>query len=166
MKYLIDSNSLIDADLKWYRPKVFSSVWAFLANNINIEMSSFVFAEIKYPDDLRNWTNTNFKTKQVIVNPKMISKYNEVMDWISNCNRWSPAGISQWQSPDKADPWLIATAMLNNDVIVTMDGNGRATMPDIGSDSSREPKIGAVANQFGVRTIALYDMLDELKLNI
>lgn len=46
-------------------------------------MSSFVFDEIKYPDDLRAWTNTNFKNRQVVV-----------------------SGASQWQSPDKADPWL------------------------------------------------------------
>ncbi|NLR09559.1 DUF4411 family protein [Lactobacillus sp. ZJLC28-8] len=92
--------------------------------------------------------------------------YSDIMDWLGDSERWSPAGISTWQDPDKADPWLIATAKVNQQTIVTMDGNGRATLPEIGSLSKREPKINAVANQFDVQTITLYELLDVLNLSL
>ncbi|NLR09558.1 DUF4411 family protein [Lactobacillus sp. ZJLC28-8] len=61
MDYLIDSNSLIDAHKKWYRPEVFKSVWAFLAKNGHVKMTTFVYHEILYPDNLVAWTQNTFK---------------------------------------------------------------------------------------------------------
>lgn len=43
-----------------------------------------------------------------------------------------------------------------------MDGNGKAQLPDLGSESSQEPKIAAVAGEMHVETIPIYDMLAEL----
>jgi len=74
--------------------------------------------------------------------------------------------VAQWQLPDKADPWLIATAMVNHQTIVTLDGNGRAFMPNVGSLSKQEPKIDAVARQFDVQTVTIYELLDRLKLSV
>lgn len=166
MEYLIDSNSLIDAHQKWYRPKVFASVWDCLASHKNVKMTSFVYNEIKYPDDLAVWTKKTYQ--QEVVNPDaaIISVYGEIMDWITQSERWSAAGISTWQSPDKADPWLIATAKINHQTIVTLDGNGRATMPNVGSNSGKEPKINAVAGQFNVPTITIYELLEQLDLSL
>lgn len=166
MDYLIDTNSLIDAYKKWYRPEVFQSVWQFLAANDHVKMTTFVYNEIEYPENLAAWTKATFQQNQVEVNAEIISVYSGIMDWIETSTRWGPAGISNWRVSEKADPWLIATAKVNHQVIVTMDGNGRATLPDVSSLSKREPKINAVANRFGVKTITLYELLSELELSL
>jgi len=88
------------------------------------------------------------------------------MDWVTDSKYWNAAGISKWQSPDKADPWLVATAKVNQQTIVTMDGNGRAFMPDDGVLSKQEPKISAVSTHFGVQTITIYELLDKLNLSL
>lgn len=164
MDYLIDSNSLIDAYKKWYRPEVFSSVWKFLAENEHVKMTTFVYHEIQYPDNLVNWTQGTFKQSLIKPSQEIVAEYSEIMDWVTNCKRWNAAGISKWQSPDKADPWLIATAQVNQQVIVTMDGNGHAFMPNDGVLSKQEPKIDAVARQFGVQTMTIYELLEKLQL--
>jgi len=166
MEYLIDSNSLIDAHKKWYRPQVFKSVWAFLAADDDVKMTSFVFNEILYPENLVDWAKRTFQQELILPDPQIIVAYGHVMDWISNANRWNAAGIAEWQQPDKADPWLIATAMVNHQMIVTLDGNGRAFMPDVGTLSKQEPKIDAVARQFDVQTITVYELLSRLKLSL
>lgn len=166
MDYLIDTNSLIDAHKKWYRPGVFKSVWDFLASNDHVKMTTLVYREINYPDGLVAWTQATFKQNQIQVSSEIIVAYDEIMDWLSNSERWSPAGISEWQKADKADPWLIATAKVSHQTIVTMDGNGRATLLDVSSFSGKEPKINAVADQFKVQTITLYELLDKLNLSL
>ena len=166
LDYLIDSNSLIDANKKWYRPTVFKSVWLFLANDKHVKMTSFVYREILFPDNLVTWTHETFKQNLILPNHEIITSYNDIMDWITQSTRWNTAGIASWQDPDKADPWLIATAKINHQIIVTMDGNGHASMPDIGSLSKQEPKIAAVATQFDVQTITIYDLLDTLNLSL
>ncbi|MCW3778112.1 DUF4411 family protein [Levilactobacillus namurensis] len=166
MDYLLDSNSLIDAHKKWYRPEVFKSVWTFLATAPNVKMTTFVYDEIQYPQQLVNWTHQTFKTQQIQPDDATIQVYREIMNWISVSQRWNPAGIAQWQSPYKADPWLIATAQIHHQSIVTMDGNGHVTMPSIGVFSGKEPKIAAVAHQFGVTTIPLYELLSQLHLSL
>lgn len=166
MEYLIDSNSLFDAHNKWYRPKVFKSVWEFMAQNDCIKMSILVYNEIQYPDSLVNWTQKKFKNEQITPNTEIIDVYNDVMEWVTNSTRWDDAGFSQWQLPDKADPWLVATAKVNHQIIVTFDGNGRAASPDLNSYSKREPKINSVAEHFNVKTITMYELLDQLQLSL
>lgn len=164
MEYLIDSNSLIDAHQKWYRPKVFASVWGCLASHKDVKMTSFVYAEIKYPNDLVTWTKKTYQKEIVVPNKDIIKAYSEIMDWITQSKRWGAAGIAKWQNPDKADPWLIATAKVNKQTIVTLDGNGRATLPNLGIASGKEPKINAVAEHFKVPTMTIYELLEQLNL--
>lgn|SRR5699024_3684714 len=99
MEYPLDSNSLIDAYNRWYRPHVFGNVWNFLSTNPKVKMTSFVFEEIKYPSGLTNWTKANFVTSQIHPDQSTILTYTQIMDWITNCTRWDSAGIDQWQRP-------------------------------------------------------------------
>jgi len=166
MDYLIDSNSLMDAYKKWYRPEVFKSVWKFLAENKHVKMTTFVYHEIKYPDNLVSWTQDTFEQDLITPSQEIVAEYIEIMDWVTDSKYWNAAGISKWQSPDKADPWLVATAKVNQQTIVTMDGNGRVSMPDDGALSKQEPKISAVSTHFGVQTITIYELLDKLNLSL
>jgi hypothetical protein len=38
-------------------------------------------------------------------------------------------------------------------------------MPDLGTFSKREPKINSVASQFGVSTLPVYQLLEELEFS-
>lgn len=164
--YLLDTNSLIDAHAKWYRPHVFPSIWQRLTTDETVGMTSLVYAELRYPDTLVDWAWTAFKEDLLEPTSEIILAYSQVMNWVTTATRWNTAGIAQWQSPDKADPWLIATAMVNHQAIVTLDGNGHAFMPDEQAFSKQEPKISAVAEQFGVPTLTLYELLDKLHLSL
>lgn len=87
MEYLIDSNSLIDSYLKWYQPEVFGSVWDFIASEDSILMTGLVYNEIKYPDELKNWTIDVFENEQIGLTQDIVSEYSEVMDWITDSTR-------------------------------------------------------------------------------
>lgn len=168
VEYLIDSNSLIDAHTRWYEPVIFQKIWDFIEQSPNVEMTTFVYNEIIFPDALVNWKNRVYRSRQVQTDDLIIKEYQHVMTWIRNSNRWGNAGIIQWEDVDKADPWLIATAMAYDQTIVTMDGGNRNTsnLPNVGSDSKREPKISAVANELNVRTIPMYELLKEMQIKI
>lgn len=164
--YLLDTNSLIDAHTKWYQPQVFPSVWRRLATDEAVGMTSLVYAELQYPDTLVNWAWTAFSSDLLEPTEEVILAYSQVMSWVTTATRWNTAGIAQWQNPDKADPWLIAMAMVNHQAIVTLDGNGCAFMPDKHAFSKQEPKISAVAELFGVATLTIYELLDKLRLSL
>lgn len=162
MEYLLDSNSLFDAHEKWYQPQVFNSLWDFIGSKDCIKMGQFVFEEVQYPEDLVNWTKNSFKTRLLIPDASVVNEYNKVMDWIKQSGYWATSGIAEWERVEKADPWLIATAMAKNLTIVTLDGIGRSLLPQVGMKVKKEPKIVAVAQHFNVKTIAIYDLLEEL----
>lgn len=83
MEYLIDSNSLIDAHEKWYRPQVFGPVWVCPATHSNVRMTSFVYNEIKYPDELALWTKNTFQKQTIVPTLEITRAYNDVMNWIT-----------------------------------------------------------------------------------
>ncbi|MCH4009949.1 DUF4411 family protein [Companilactobacillus sp.] len=166
MGYLIDTNSLIDGSTKWYRRSVFPSVWKFLSQRDDVVMIQQVFDEVTYPSDLTIWVDQTYRGRLIKVDQDILDKYGKVQDWISMSNRWSDAGISRWDDVDKADPWLIAVAISQGHTIVTFDGAAKLSLPDVGSESGREPKISGVANQFGIRVITFYELLEELQLTL
>ena len=57
----------------------------------------------------------------------------------------------------KADPWLIAAAMVKNAIVVT---NEQAVHPIPNNPLKKEPKIPDVAEAMGVRSINLREFYD------
>lgn len=165
MIYLLDSNSLIDACVKWYPQQVFPKLWQQLLDNKEINIIDEVSQEITYPSFLAKWTQKKYKNNTIFKNEQVIDEYNTILAWIKKCTLWSEAGSSQWSSnSEKADPWLIAFAIAYNCTIVTLDGNGKTNLPDKGAYSSKEPKISSVADYYDVKTIPIYRLLLELNM--
>ncbi|GAB5055831.1 hypothetical protein COSHB9_02180 [Companilactobacillus alimentarius] len=59
MSYLIDTNSLIDADLKWYKPNIFPTIWNKLDSSKDIIIVPEVNKEILSPSNLVSWSKKN-----------------------------------------------------------------------------------------------------------
>lgn len=157
-EYLLDSNSLIDAAEKWYDNNVFPSLWTKIGNAPNITITSHVFDEVKGSYKISPWLDSYYKNKQITPNQAILSEYVKIMQWISTCGLWRDAGIAKWGDPTKADPFLIATAKVKGQTIVTMDGI-TSSLPATTNPTNNEPKICPVAQHFNVPTITLYDVL-------
>lgn len=155
-EYLLDSNSLIDAAEKWYDNNVFPSLWTKIGSASNITITSHVFDEVKGSQKILPWLDYYYKNKQISPSQDILSEYDSIMNWISTCGLWRAAGVANWGVATKADPFLIATAKVNGQTIVTMDGI-TSTLPT--NPTSKEPKICPVAEHFKVPTITLYDLL-------
>lgn len=173
MKYLIDSNALIDAYNKWYQPKIFPSLWPKFANSSKFLIISSVYKEITWKDDgLSKWLIQNFKKRVIPETSNTLKEYYKIIKWIRLSKIWNETGIRKWDTPsgEKADPWLIATAKLNHQEIVTFDGGNRITLPPKRKEYSRrskqEPKISGVAYQLGVKTIPMYILVGKLGIKL
>lgn len=161
-EYLLDSNSLIDAAEKWYDNGVFPSLWEKIGNDSNISITSHVFEEVKDSYKISPWLIQYYKDKQLTPDKDVWFEYSKIMNWIANSGLWLSAGIATWSESTKADPFLIATAKVKGQTIVTMDGV-TSRLPSV--PTHKEPKICPVADHFGVPTITLYDLLKLEKFN-
>lgn len=169
VKYVIDSNALIDAFNTYYKNDIFPTVWNFIESHIesnDLIIIDKVCNELqRQNDELKEWINGIDKNKilNITEDVDVMSEYQEIQKYIVNSGCWKSAGYLQWSGYEKADPWLIATAMHFDYTIVTHE-RARPRM-DKSHPSKREPKITVVADNFGVETIKIYDLLEKLKFS-
>lgn len=162
--YLIDSNALIDSQRDYYHRQNFQPVWDCIAKNA--EVIPQVYNELAIPGSaLGSWVKETFHGSTLdISSPQVFEKYAEIQQWIARCGYWTNVGFTQWASPEKADPWLIAVAKINDLIIVSHERS--RPMMDANRPSKKEPKITTVAEQFGVKVIPIYEMLYDLNFQV
>lgn len=160
--YLIDSDALIDSQRDYYKRANFQPIWDCIQKNA--EVIKPVYNELVIPNSpLGAWVKNNYKNKILdIADPDVLKEYRLIQNWIQTCGFWTAPGYTQWSSPDKADPWLIAMAKVKGFVIVSHE-RSRPAM-DINRPSKKEPKITTVAKQFGVPVIPVFQMLYDVNL--
>ena len=83
--------------------------------------------------------------------------YAQVQDYIATCGCYRGVSYKQWEQESKADPWLIAAAMVNDATIVT---NEQAVHPSPKKPMKKEPKIPDVAEAMQVHTMNLREFYD------
>ncbi len=172
-KYLLDSNSFIMPARNYYNFNILPTYWNKLiqvANkNNNLYVLSVVENEIttgRDTDPLKLWftQNSSYFTKiQHSNDSAIISKYAEVMQYIQQCGFYNTKGLSNWADIKIADPWLIAAAKVYDLSIVTFEireGNLSS------KNQTGKIKIPNVADHFGVDTLNLYDMMEEMGIKI
>lgn len=115
-----------------------------------------VFKELESKnDELSDWIKKNYLNNTVSVDD-CIPEYVKVTEYVSQSNLWTAAGYEEWTMKyEKADPWLIASAMKHSYTIITDE---RDTGPN-GNRTDNEPKIPFVAKHFNVPTINFWDFL-------
>ena len=165
--YLIDANSLITPNNSFYPFEWAPGFWEQIEKAIvegNIAILDMVKAEIlQGKDKLKEWMEQldigNYIDHR---DSDILKKYGEILEYVHDAKCYKEAAVYEWSKEEVADPWLIATASCKNCVLVTLEksGNPNPIQP------AREAKIPDVASVFGVKTIDLFKMMQELKFRL
>lgn len=161
--YLVDSNFFIQAHRAYYPLDVVTSFWskvAELSNRGNIKSIDKVKIEIydnsTHEDELKQWCVKNLPFGFFIETGYVVSNYAEIAKWANSmAYHFRKNAIDEFLATNKADPWLVATAMEEGYTLVTYEK----------SEPNRRSriKIPEVCNYFGVRYIDTVQMLREMK---
>jgi len=158
MKYLFDSNTLIEAKNRYYSMTVCPAYWLWLIQkNQSHDVASITPVSIELregKDELSEW---------VAANPDI---FVDVDDEETQTNFWGVANLVIGQAPKMkagaveeflsgADPWLIAKAMTSGATVVTHE----AYHPD----AKRKFLIPNICKHFGINWINTFEMLDTLE---
>lgn len=167
-KFLIDSNSFITPARLYYAFDLVPSYWKALSEHSDtgrLILLDMVKEEInKGKDDLSAWINqeTGFAICKH-VEPAIIGKYQEVMNYLQSCRFYSEKAIWNWSQDGIADPWLIAAAAVNGYTIITAEVPSGALSV---KTPSKNAKIPDVAREFGVKTKNLFYMMREMGIRV
>lgn len=171
-EYLLDSNAFITAHRNFYAHDIVPSFWEWLSEDASDEIFIIdkVNHELQKDDDfLSRWVKSFLSRNpenliETSSNQAIIFSYSKVIHHITSCGYYKPGGYSQWFDADQADPFLIATAMVNDLVIVTLERRHH----DLNTmfPTKQEPKIPDVADALGVTCIDLYDFMRRLGCKI
>lgn len=144
-KYVIDACALINASKNYnMSKKSFAHIWDALNNlveNGQLISSSEIFEELR-DDDIVQWAKSHKEsflplTKEVqIKTTEILQQFPQIIKVQTKCS-------------SNGDPFLIATAILENGIIVTDEGNKNNGIP-------------MVCESLGIPYMKLNDMLDEI----
>jgi hypothetical protein len=154
MPYLIDSSAFIQAKNMFYRFSFCPGFWDWIAAE---HANRTLFSVEKTKDELEDGNDqlSNW-AKKVIPASFFIAPSADVVTTQGVVSRWVNAqGYSASEKAkflSKADPWLIAEAIRGNYEIITFE--------ELVPANSSKVKIPNVANNFGVNTVSLYDILE------
>ncbi|MBO7448735.1 MAG: DUF4411 family protein [Clostridiales bacterium] len=166
-RYLLDSNSFITPYKNYYAfdlvPRYWDMFKAVLMRN-DVALLDMVYDEIDAGNDaLTEWL------KQInginILNhrePTVVSKYGEVIRYLSSSPLYSDKAVRQWAS-SIADPWLIATASVNDYKIITFETPNKNLNS---KNPAGKPKIPDVANVFNVQCENLFYFMRKTSIYI
>ena len=167
-KFLIDSNSFMTPYRQYYAFDLVPTYWKELAKRLDtgrMILFDMVKDEIdKGQDELSAWIDK--QTGFVICNhiePAIISKYQEVLQYVQNCGLYKPQALQSWAPVYIADPWLIAAAAVNDYTIITVEKPSSGLSP---KTQNKNAKIPDVARAFGVKTHDMYYMMRKLEIKI
>ena len=168
-KFLIDANTLMAASRFFYAYDLIPSFWKAFENEIksgSIVLLDMVKAEIdKGQDELKQWVSDRECDFEICnhVDPEIIPKYAEVMQYIQECGFYNEKGLNEWARNDVADPWLIATAVAKGYKLITFEQSAGSLNT---KNKSGRVKIPDVAKHFGIEVHSLYHMMRQLGIRI
>ncbi len=150
MSYCIDTSSLLDAWDRWYPIDVFPSFWQkmdqFIEHGLVIS-SEEVYTEIERKDDeLFEWVKAR--------RSMFVELTDDVQDAVTNIMATFPQLVDARSGKSFADPFVIATAMVNRATVVSGEDYG----------TEKRPKIPIVCDHFNVRHLRTIDFLRKLGL--
>lgn len=151
MTYCVDTSGWLDGWERHYAPDVFPSLWSKLDTLIDsgeIVSSEEVYVELqKKSDDIHDW----IKDRKHMLVP--LSE--EIQQRAVALLREFPRLVDTLRGRSKADPFVIATAMELDAVIVT---------GEVWTGKLDKPRIPDVCQVKGIRCINFLQMIRELKL--
>ena len=151
MPYCVDTSGWLDGWQRHYPPDVFPTLWAkidALVQSGEIISSEEVYLELeRKSDELHSWIQGR---KQML-----IPLDEEIQVRATTLLAEYPRLVDTLRGRSKADPFVIATAMERNAVVVT---------GEIISGNLEKPRIPDVCQVKSIRCINFLQMIRELKL--
>lgn len=152
MPYCVDTSGWLDGWERHYPPDVFPTLWSKIEQLIDAEQimsSEEVYVELqKKADELHDWVKNR---KQMLV---PLSE--EIQGIAAELLREFPRLVDTLRGRSKADPFVIATAIGRDAIVVTGE-------PVTGK--MNKPRIPDVCQAKGIRCINFLQMIRELKLS-
>ena len=150
MSFCVDSSGWLDGWTRNYPPDVFPTLWQRIEELVDageIIASEEVYVELaKKDDDLHDWIQAR-KSMLVPSDEAIQQRVVEIL-------RKYPRLVDTLKGRSQADPFVIATALERDAVVVTGELMG----------SAAKPRIPFVCQAEGVRCITFLEMIRELKL--
>lgn len=168
-KFLVDANTFMAAARLYYAYDLIPSFWKIFGEKLkegNVILLDMVKNEIdKGQDELQQWMKEKQDDFQNCnhIDPGIISKYAQVMQYIHECGFYNEKGLESWAKNDVADPWLIAAAASKGYTLITFE---QSAGPLNSKNKSGKVKIPDVASYFGVEVHNLYYMMRQLGIKI
>jgi hypothetical protein len=166
-RFLLDTNILITPYQNYYPFDMASHYWRQISGHIksgNIIILDKVFIEAqKGEDELSEWMKNEIPEQYSHRSPDVIKSYRSVLDYIQTCGLYKECALRKWADNETADAWLIATAMVSELCIVTLEARSGGLSK---SFPSKEAKIPDVCDHFRVETISLFEMMRRLKISL
>lgn len=166
--FLLDTNSFITPHLTYYPFDFAPGFWEQMEFNINngcIAVLDMVKNEIlQCNDSLKNWMEDleiqRFVDRRT---PDILNKYAEVIQAVQNNPCYKTSALTEWSKNNVADPWLIATASVNNYTLITFEVPNNGLNP---RNPSKNAKIPDVSKEFNVKTESLFYMMRKLRFEL
>lgn len=159
MRYLFDSDVLINAKNFHYNPKFCPEFWDWIVAGHN---AGLMFSIDKVRDELLNgkkddplygWAKADALEKFFLNSKPATAKWSQLSQWANDPKRgYFEAAKVKFLDDDSADAWLIAVAAHEGDFRIITNEVHRP-------ESKRDIKLPDAAAALGVKTIALHEVL-------
>lgn len=155
MRYLLDSNTYIQAKNQYYDMGFCPGYWDWLDSKFgSSEVGSieFIGKELKDGnDDLAEWSKSRSGHFIKHDDSETQTIFTDIVNFVMTQD-FNPANRDTFL--EKGDPWLIAKAKVLGATLVTHEA--------VVSPNTKKVKIPNICQEFGVRCISTFDMLREL----
>lgn len=157
MKYLLDSNTFIEAKNRYYRMNVCPGYWLWIRRKYDSEdvaSIKLVGTELSDgTDELSKWAKKYPDLFVPVDDVPTQKNYAQVVAYANSLTGMKAGALEDFLA--KADPWLIAKAMTLKATVVTHES--------FDLNIKRKITIPNVCNHFSVKWVNTFEMLDTLK---
>ncbi|MEW6510848.1 MAG: DUF4411 family protein [Bacteroidota bacterium] len=151
MAYCVDTSAWLDGWQRFYPPDVFPTLWTKIEEIVEageIISSEEVYVELaQKSDDLHTWMKAR-KGMLIPLEPDIQQRAADILTTY-------PRLVDTLRGRSKADPFVIATAMERNAIVVT---------GEILTGKLTKPRIPDVCQAMNVRWLGFLQMIRELNL--
>lgn len=158
--FIIDTSCLVQAYRGHYPFDVAPSFWLFMKEqfqNGRFILTSKVFNEIKKGnDDLCEWTKNHIGSMEFKCHEDMnvMTNYASIMLWATSHPRYSSLAKQIFADYETADPFLVATAMANQGIVVSQEISALQAKSSV--------KLPDVCSQFNILHLDTVSLLRQL----
>lgn len=158
MKYLLDSNTFIEAKNRYYNMTVCPAYWQWILlkfGSDDVASISMVGKELEDGnDELAEWAKANPNLFALVDDEQTQECFAKVANYVAEKSGVMKLGAAA-EFLAGADPWLIAKAMVTGAIVVTHEV--------LNHETKKKFLIPNICEEFGVSWMNTFDMLLKLE---